>query len=309
MRKTRKPEVGARDIRDTEVPRHLIDPQTGLLSASPPGREWLIARLTERRHDELRIALAGCEGLFNVLFRHLDFSGASFARQDLRGMNFEGCDFTGCGFDGALIDEASFRGARVSREQLSKAQDWPVATLGSLDRARRPGSCRPEPMKAPLHGARASWSEAHFAPEMTIVPPLADYCGLRADEKRALEEGRLSISLRPVRDIERARDAEMYSRRFANIGASDDRPDATNWREVGEYLATLNDWLVADYALPSPALLRAMSPLIEPEPEEFARDNRGPRRWVVGEGDFPFETHMSHVALPFHVVRLFAGTR
>ena len=301
--------MGTRDIRDTEVPRHLIDTQTGLLSASPPGREWLIARLTERRHDELRIALAGCEGLFDVLFRHLDFSGASFARQDLRGMNFEGCNFTGCDFDGALIDEASFRGASVSRVQLSKAKDWPMATLRSLDRASRPGSRRPEPMKGPLHGARAPWSEAHFAPEMMIVPPLTDQHDLRADEKLALEEGWLSISLQPVRDVERALDVEMYSRRFASIGGSDDKPDATNWREVGEYLATLNDWLVADYALPSPALLRAMSSLNEPEPEEFARDNRGPRRWVLGEGDFPFETQMSHVALPFHVVRLFAGTR
>ena len=166
-------------------PSHLLDARTGELAFTAASREWLIARLEARRDMSLREALAGCEFLFDRFFKHLNFSGASLDGERLAGMNFAGAVFEDTSFKRARIKAAGFRGARVDREALRKAEDWPDAVADQLRDAGLSGCPRPDRMRAPLFEPWAPWSEVHFMPELSLLPGGLDDSDLDKEEAEA----------------------------------------------------------------------------------------------------------------------------
>ena len=188
----------------TGFPAHLYDPQTGRIMFCAEAVALMIEQLERSDETEVRKALHGFESLFGTLFRNLNYSGVSFATQDLRDMDFSGAAFRGCAFDHAMVEEAVFRGALVDRAALCKAGDWPKAAARSCRSAtdHQGTKRRPPPLLAPLFESWAPFSEAHHLPEFVMLPPSLEVAGLSPELRTALRSGRVAIGRYPVLQIE-----------------------------------------------------------------------------------------------------------
>lgn len=119
--------------------------------------------------DDFRrlIEIAGLDPTRDLRFH--DWSGISFADQDLRGFDFTGARLVHCDFNNALIEGARFDQAvldttdRLRRTDLSKAKDWRKhQTIWRLSaRPVTDGHLRPGLV----------FQDAPIAPKMVPIPP------------------------------------------------------------------------------------------------------------------------------------------
>lgn len=174
--------------------------------------------------------------LAEALFRGRDIRMTDFRNGDLSFIDFRGSDLTGCEFANATIRGARFEFAKVSRDVLSRAQDWDAYSRGWQP---VPVSRQGEPLD-PVFFLRKPGERFGLSPHLPELVTLDhDMVGLAdtptREESVLLARGQLAIAVRPVTNAE-------FAYALGEEGLL--RPDASrNVREIysiSTYLAGVN---------------------------------------------------------------------
>lgn len=221
--------------------------------AEQKARELLDALAARPTRDiSIREELAPYPELAQVIFRGATLRDMDLCGQDLRGLDFTGANLIGAQLDGTRVAEARFDQARIELRQLAAAKDW----TEHLER------WTPPPGRRGIHVVAGDrFALAPFAPEMRVLPTSLTRGsgqpeGITDDEWQALTSERLAMSITPVPNWQVA--FGQHPRRGAGAASTvtGRRPCVMTVGDARQYLGWLRDKVVADFRVPSVALLQ-----------------------------------------------------